>query len=72
MVINKCIVFTLINDNVRGNLSMDEFNKIKFLSEKLENYKIPEELNNDDKDEIGRLIIKNKYRILEYMFNKYN
>ena len=72
LVINKCIVFTLVNDNVRGNLSMDEFNKIKFLSEKLENYKIPEELDNEDKDEIGRLIIKNKYRILEYMYNKYN
>lgn len=71
LVINKCIVFTLINDNIRGNLSMDEFNKIKFLSEKLEKYKIPEELNNDDKDDIGRLIIKNKYRILEYMYNKY-
>ena len=37
---------------------MEEFNKIKFLSEKLENYKIPEELDNEDKDEIGRLLIK--------------
>ena len=71
MSINKCIVFTLVNDNVRGNLSMDEFKKIKFLSEKLEKYNIPEELNNEEKDEIGRLIIKNKYRILEYMYNKY-
>ena len=71
LVINKCIVFTLINDNIRGNLSMDEFNKIKFLSEKLEEYKIPEELDNDEKDDIGRLVIKNKYRILEYMYNKY-
>jgi hypothetical protein len=71
LVINKCIVFTLVNDNVRGNLSMDEFKKIKFLSEKLEKYNIPEELNNEEKDELGRLIIKNKYRILEYMFNKY-
>jgi hypothetical protein len=71
LVINKCIIFTLVNDNVRGNLSMDEFNKIKFLSEKIENYKVPEELDNEDKDDIGRLIIKNKYRILEYMYNKY-
>lgn len=71
LVINKCIIFTLINDNIRGNLSMDEFNKIKFLSEKLEKYGIPEELQNEDKDNLGRLIIKNKYRILEYMFNKF-
>lgn len=70
LVINKCIIFTLINDNIRGNLSMDEFNKIKFLSEKLENYSIPEELRDEEKDNIGRLVIKNKYRILEYMFNK--
>lgn len=71
LVINKCIIFTLINDNIRGNLSMDEFNKIKFLSEKLEKYGIPEELQNEDKDNLGRLVIKNKYRILEYMFNKF-
>lgn len=71
LIINKCIVFTLVNDNVRGNLSMDEFEKIKFLSEKLENYQVPEEFNNEEKDEIGRLIIKNKYRILEYLYNKY-
>ena len=71
MVINKCIVFTLVNDNVRGNLSMDEFNKIKFLSEKLEEYKIPQDLEDDEKDEIGRLVIKNKYRILENMYNRY-
>lgn len=70
LVINKCIIFTLINDNIRGNLSMDEFNKIKFLSENLENYSIPEELRDEEKDNIGRLVIKNKYRILEYMFNK--
>ena len=41
---------------------MDEFNKIKFLSEKLEEYKIPEELDNDEKDDIGRLVIYNKYK----------
>ena len=52
LVINKCIVFTLINDNIRGNLSMEEFNKIKFLSEKLEDYKVPRELDNEDKDDI--------------------
>lgn len=71
LLIDKCIVFTLINDNIRGNLSMDEFNKIKLLSTKLENYKIPEEINNEEKDDIGRLVIKNRYRILDYVYNKY-
>ena len=71
LVINKCIIFTLVNDNIRGNLSMDEFNKIKFLSEKLDDYKITEELDSEEKDDIGRLIIKNKYRILECVYNQY-
>lgn len=70
--INKCIVFTLIDDNYRGNLSMDEFKKIKFLSNKLNNnFLTPEEISKDEKDSLGRDIIKNKYRILELMYNKY-
>ena len=71
LVINKCIVFTLIDDNCRGNITMDEFKKIKFLSTKIESYGVPEEMSKDEDDEYGRQIIKNKYRILEYMFNKY-
>jgi hypothetical protein len=69
--INKCIVFTLINDNYRGNLSMDEFNKIKFLSTKLEHYGVPEEFTTDEKDELGRYIVKNKYKVLESMYRTY-
>lgn len=70
--INKCIVFTLIDDNYRGNLSMDEFKKIKLLSNKLDNnFLTPEEISKDEKDSLGRDIIKNKYRILELMYNKY-
>lgn len=70
--INKCIVFTLINDNYRGSLTMDEFKKIKFLSTKLEHYGVPEEYNNDEKDELGRYIVKNKYKVLESMYRKYS
>jgi hypothetical protein len=69
--INKCIVFTLIDDNYRGNLSMDEFKKIKFLSTKLEDYLTPPDIDEDETDDIGRNVIKNRFRILELMYNKY-
>ena len=51
---------------------MDEFKKIKFLSTKLENYGVPEEFTTEEKDELGREIIKNKYRILETMYVKHS
>lgn len=70
LLINKCLVFSLITDNVRGNLTMDEFNKIKALSTKLDNeYKIPEDYDKKEYDEFGREILKNKYRILETIYN---
>jgi hypothetical protein len=69
--IDKMIVFTMFTDNARGNITLDEFNKIKFLSKKLEKYELPDEYLNDEKDNIGRTIIKNKYRILNEFYNKY-
>jgi hypothetical protein len=69
--INKCIVFTLIDDNYRGNLSMEEFNKIKYLSTKLEDYLTPADIDEEERDDIGRIIIKNRFRILELMYNKF-
>ena len=71
LVINKCIVFSLINDNVRGNLSMDEFNKIKLVSTKMDKYNVPEDLMEEEFDDLGRPLLKNKYRILEHVYNKY-
>lgn len=66
--INKCIVFTQICNDIRGNIYLEEFNKIKFLSNKLEKYNIPEKYNDDEKDNLGRVIIKNKFRILNDMY----
>ena len=71
--VDKMIVFTMWTDNYRGNLTLDEFNKIKTLSKKINiDYKIPFELTEDSKDNMNRIIVKNKYRILNIIYSKYN
>lgn len=71
--VDKMIVFTMWTDNYRGNLTLDEFNKIKTLSKKINiDYKIPLELTDDSKDNMNRIIVKNKYRILNIIYSKYN
>jgi len=69
--IDKCIIFTLINDNYRGNLYLDEFNKIKYLSNKMKTFKPDVKYLTDEKDELGRDIIKNKYRVLHMTYQDY-
>ena len=66
--IERCIIFTLINDDYRGNLTLEEFNKILYLAGKLDNYSLQPKYNDEEKDELGRNIIKNKYRILEQIY----
>lgn len=72
--VDKMIVFTMWFENYRGSITLDEFNKIKFLSKKLNEYTVPAEieLDTDWYDNINRLIVKNKYRILNtlYILNK--
>ena len=58
-------------EHYRGNLSLDEFNKINFLSKKLNNYDVPSELNEESFDNLKRVIVKNKYRILNTIYKKY-
>ncbi len=69
--VDKMIVFTMFNSDHRGCIFMDEFNKIRFLSKKLEKYDLPESYDVEEKDELGRMIVKNKYRILNEVYNKY-
>ena len=70
--VDKMIVFTMWSDNYRGSITLDEFNKIKFLSKILNKYTIPEEFEMETEwlDQINRPIIKNKYRILNTLYNK--
>ena len=69
--VDKMIVFTMWTTNYRGNFVLDEFNKIKYLSKKLTDWSVPKELDEDSKDHLNRVIIKNKYRILNTIYNKY-
>jgi hypothetical protein len=70
--VDKMIMFSMWTDEYRDSFTLNEFNKIKTLSKKLSSYLVPEELNNDDKDAIGRPIIKNKYKILNFVYKTFN
>lgn len=68
--IDKCIWFTMKSDEYRGNLSLDEVNKIIYLSNVLPKYNTPPEFLEDKIDNMGRKIIYNKYKVLDHVFDK--
>jgi hypothetical protein len=71
--IDRCIFFTMGSEQYRGNLTLDEVNKIILLSLKLKEYKTPSEYTEDKNDELGRKIIYNKYKVLDKIyFNHFN
>lgn len=72
--IDKFIIFTMLTDTIRGNITLNEVNKIIKLSTVLEPpYKPDEKWLIDEKDIHGRNIIKNKFRILDNTYlNIYN
>ena len=67
--VDKMIVFSMWTEDYRDSLYLDEFNKIIKLSKKLNDFITPAEYNKEEKDNIGRNIIKNNYKILEMMYN---
>lgn len=66
--IDKMIVFSMWNEDYRDSLYLTEFNKIILLSKKLNNYDIPTDILKEEKDTLGRDIVKNKYKILDLMY----
>jgi hypothetical protein len=70
--IEKCIWFTMKSDDYRGNLSIDEVNKIIYLSKILTNYQTPAQYTEEKTDTLGRKIIYNKYKVLDHMYSQYN
>lgn len=68
--IDKCIFFTMKNDEYRGNITIDEVKKIVYLSTILTNYTTPSELLEEVNDMMGRKIINNKYKVLDYVYDK--
>jgi hypothetical protein len=70
--IYKCLWFTMISDEYRGSLSLNEVITIINLSNHLKfPYEPPSEWLIEEKDVYGRDKIKNKYRILEKARKKY-
>ncbi len=68
--IYKCIIFTMKSEEYRGNITLDEINKIIELSKYLEHpFIATNEWTFDEVDSYGRNIIKNKYRVLDHAFN---
>jgi hypothetical protein len=69
--IEKCFIFTMITDTIRGCITKDEVNKILELSKILTPpFKPDNKWFEEEKDQYGRKIIKNKYRILDNVYNE--
>lgn len=64
--IYKCIWFTMITDEFRGYIYLDEVKKIIDVSNKMEfPFNPKKEWMEDEKDEYSRRVVKNKYKILD-------
>jgi len=69
--IDKCIFFTMKSDDFRCNLTLNEVKKIVELSKKLDDYNCPSEFYEEKIDSLGRKIINNKYKVLDFLYNKF-
>lgn len=69
--IDKCIWFSMKSDEFRGNLTIDEVKKIISLSKVMIEYRTPGELLEEKNDNFGRKIIYNKYKVLDWVYDKY-
>lgn len=69
--VEKILIFTMLTPKIRGNLTIDEVKKIIELSTKLTPpFKPDDKWFEDEKDQHGRPIIKNKYRILDNVYQE--
>lgn len=66
--ISKCIWFSMKSDEYRGNLTLDEVQKIIYLSKILSNYQTPSDYTVEKIDKIGRKIVYNKYKVLDLVY----
>tara|TARA_B100000161_G_scaffold200186_1_gene146020 strand:- start:1091 stop:2026 length:936 start_codon:yes stop_codon:yes gene_type:complete len=69
--IEKAVIFTMTNNQIRGNITLDEVKKIVELSKDEQYFKPKKEWIEDEKDSYDRDVIKNKYKILEYAWKDY-
>jgi hypothetical protein len=66
--VDKCLIITKISDNIFGNITLNEINKIIKLSFVIDKWTFDDQ---DEYDDLNRLIIKNKYRILYKYYIKF-
>lgn len=69
--IEYAVFFSMKSDQYRGNITLDEIKKIVELSKSLKNFELKSEWVSEEKDNLNRNIIKNKYKVLEYAWNEY-
>jgi hypothetical protein len=67
--VDKMLVFSMWTEDYRDSLYLEEFNKMINISKKITDYNVPEEYIKEEKDHLGRDIVKNKYKILNLMYN---
>lgn len=67
--VDKMIIFSMWTEDYRDLFYLNEFNKIVNLSTKLKDYITPAEHVKEETDSLGRNIIKNKYKILNLVYN---
>jgi hypothetical protein len=70
--VEYAVFFTNICKEYRGNLTLDEVEKIIELSKSLENFGLQKRWIEEEKDSLDRRIIKNKYKVLEYAWREHN
>ena len=70
--IEKLLIFTMLTNEIRGNITKSETDKIFKLSTVLESpYAVDSKWNEDEKDAYDRTIIKNKYRVLDCVYKSH-
>jgi hypothetical protein len=64
--LEKCLWFTMISEEIRGNLTLDEVKKIICLSKKLDDHKLPEKYCNYENK-----TVYTRFRVLEQEYRYY-
>ena len=70
--IEMAVFYSMNNENFRGNITLDEVKKIVKLSNIMESSDPKSEWMEEETDSLGRRVIKNKYKILEFAWKEYN
>ena len=71
-MVERCIIFTMKTEDIRGSITLNEVKKIIELSNQLTTFLPPEDLIKERFDSLGRKVINNRYKILDYMYSKLN